>query len=195
MKLSVSWWRRFFHFTQDSQQVVVATTPRRIYLPTEVATATAHLLSSFCTASAQHEGIAYWAGVPTDTAWVVTTVIVPTAYTTPGSYQTTAVANAQVISKINHYHLQIVAQVHGHPGKWVEHSEGDGQGAFMPYTGFYSIVVPYYGNKGLLPLTSCGIHLFQGTHFLQLSSEEIKQQFVLVPECIDLRRQDHECYK
>lgn len=185
------WLRRFFSLLRVSEQASSAVPPR-VFLPVGVAEATAEILTSFRSATGQHEGIAYWAGVPADMAWMITTVVAPTAHTTSGSYQTTAVANAQVISMSDRYHLHILAQVHGHPGEWVSHSRGDARGAFMPYTGFYSIVVPHYGNKGLLPLTICGIHRFQGRQFLRLSPQEIEQQFVVVPQWIDLRRQDDD---
>ena len=40
--------------------------------------------------------------------------------------------------------LQVVGQVHTHPGR-AYHSQGDNQGARIAYTGFVSIVIPEYG--------------------------------------------------
>lgn len=180
------WWRRFIFRPRISKQV--NTSFPRVYISQKVADATAKVLTSFRSATEQHEGIAYWAGITTDTSWTVTTVIAPVAHTTPGSYQTSAVANAEVISMVNQYDLRVLAQVHGHPGAWVEHSQGDELGAFMPYPGFYSIVVPHYGIEGLLPLTACGIYRFYDNEFQELFIQEVEQIFVVVPHCIDLRR-------
>ena len=38
-----------------------------------------------------------------------------------------------------------VAQLHTHPGRFVEHSATDDAHALVPSTGFVSIVVPYFG--------------------------------------------------
>lgn len=159
----------------------------RMYLPENIARATASFMASYGTAAEPHEGIAYWAGVATPEAWIVTTVIAPDALTTPGSYRTSAVGNARVIQAINRYRLQLLAQVHGHPEEWVGHSAGDDSGAFMPYTGVYSIVVPHYSRQGFLPLSRCGVHRYEGDRFVQLSEEEVSSRFVLVPTAMDLR--------
>jgi hypothetical protein len=162
--------------------------PLKVYLHQEVAQATAEIVASYGNSEEDHEGIAYWAGVVTDTAWVVTTVLAPEAITTRGSYNTTALANAHVISAVNKLHLQVLAQVHGHPGSWVGHSGGDNTGAFMPYTGFYSVILPFYGREGMLPLSKCGIHRFEDDGFSQLTTVEIERDFIVVPTAVDLRR-------
>lgn len=158
-----------------------------IYLPEAVATATAHLIASYGNSREQHEGIAYWAGILTGGVQVVTTVLAPEAITTKGSYKTSIVANAAVITKVNEYQLQLLAQIHGHPKACVSHSAGDDSGAFMPYTGFYSLVVPHYGRQGLLPLYKCGVHRYEDGRFVQLTPEVIERQFVLAPTSVDLR--------
>lgn len=158
-----------------------------VYLPEQVARETAQLVSSYGAPDEPHEGIVYWAGLPSEDAWVITTVIAPEATTTPGSYTTSVVANAIVVSKTNDLKLQLLAQVHGHPSSWVGHSDGDNIGAFMPYEGFLSIVLPWYGQKGAIPLTKCGIHRYSMGRFVQLSREEIREQFLILPGKIDLR--------
>lgn len=168
---------------------VEASTPPTVYLPQDVAEATARLVASFGTLHEPHEGIVYWAGVPTSEAWVITTVLVPQALTTPGSYRTSAIANAQVIAKVNEFRLQLLAQIHGHPTDWVDHSAGDDRGAFMPYPGFYSLVVPWYGQRGLLPLCLCGIHRYENGSFRRMTVEEVDQHFVVMPGSVDFRRQ------
>lgn len=162
-----------------------------IYLPRTVVEETAKLVSSFGPLDDQHEGIAYWAGVASAKAWVVTTVLVPEARTTAGSFETSVLANARVIQAVNASSLQLLAQVHGHPGKWVGHSKGDDIGAFMPYRGFYSVILPHYGRHGVEPLAQCGFHRFDGDAFHQLETSEIGHRFVLVDACVDLRGGNH----
>lgn len=159
-----------------------------VYVPGAVIKATGQLVASYGALDEPHEGIAYWAGLPTETAWVVMCVLAPQACTTSGSYKTSAVANAFVIARVNELRLQILAQIHGHPSDWVGHSAGDDRGAFMPYPGFYSLVVPYYGRQGLLPMSKCGIHYYEGGRFVRLTSEEVTRRFIVVPTSVDLRK-------
>jgi hypothetical protein len=158
-----------------------------LYVPEVVADRTAHLIASYGKPGEPHEGITYWAGVPSEKNWVVTTVLAPNATTTSGSYRTSAVDNAKVIARVNGLRLHILAQLHGHPGEWVGHSEGDNRGAFMPYEGFYSIVVPWYGHNGLLPLQQCGVHRYENGKFRRLTDTTLQRQFVVVPSSVDLR--------
>src|SRR4051794_267808 len=69
----------------------------------------------------RHEGIAYWAGRQCRGDWLITTCVAPRARTTPGSFQTSATANAEVITAINAASLEIVAQVYSHPGELTDH--------------------------------------------------------------------------
>jgi hypothetical protein len=79
--------------------------PPLVYLPQPVADATARLLASYGAGLERHEGVAYWAGVPAEGAWLITTVLAPEAMTTAGSYRTSAVANARVITAVNRHYL------------------------------------------------------------------------------------------
>ena len=135
-----------------------------------------------------HEGIIYWAGKSFGTHWIVTTCIAPQATTTRGSFMTSAVSNAEVISFLASQELELFAQVHSHPGEWVDHSDGDSEGAFMPYQHFLSIVAPRYGQAGIWPLTQCGVHRFEAGRFRRLANVEVNATFSLVAAAKDLRR-------
>jgi hypothetical protein len=54
--------------------------------------------------------------------------------------------------------LQIVAQVHTHPGT-AYHSDGDVEGTRIRYTGYSSIVLPDYG-RHLPSLTGAAVYVF-----------------------------------
>jgi proteasome lid subunit RPN8/RPN11 len=136
----------------------------------------------------RHEGIVYWVGRQCRGDWVVTTCVAPRAHTTPGSFRTSAGANAAVVTAINAAGLELVAQAHSHPGEFIDHSDGDSCGALMPYEGFVSIVVPNYGSEALWPLTRCGVHRFESGKFHRLSTDEVTKTFRLIPSFIDLRK-------
>jgi hypothetical protein len=165
-----------------------------VYLTKDVVDTTARLVSSYGSSNNPHEGIVYWAGVVSPVAWVVTTAIAPEAKTTSGSYKTSVRANAYVVKSVNNLKLRILAQVHGHPTDWVDHSDGDNRGAFMPYDGFYSVILPWYGLRGMLPMEQCGIHRFEDGRFVRLVPNELRERFTVIPHSIDLRKTklDHE---
>jgi hypothetical protein len=128
-----------------------------------------------------HEGIVYWAGKVTTSSWIVTTSIAPKADTTWGSFTTTAFSNAEVITFLATHGLELLAQVHSHPGSRVGHSEGDDEGAFMPYENYLSLVVPNFGKGGILPLQRCGVHRFNQGRFKRLTRKEVETLFQIIP--------------
>jgi proteasome lid subunit RPN8/RPN11 len=159
-----------------------------IIIANEVITATIAVCQTKHRWGRRHESILYWAGTQTTRNDVlITTCIAPRAKTTPGSFRTTAADNARAISAMNNEGLQLVAQVHSHPGTLVDHSHGDVTGALMPFEGFLSIVVPEYGSNGMWPLHRCGVHRYERGIFRRLTSSEVQRGFQLRPSCIDLR--------
>jgi proteasome lid subunit RPN8/RPN11 len=134
-----------------------------------------------------HEGIAYWAGHRAGDDAFVTTCIAPAATTTWGSFDTSARANARVVMYLANAGLELIGQVHSHPGRSVEHSDGDDERALMPYEGFLSIVVPYYASRGMRPLTTCGIHVFENSRFRRLGPSDVEARFRVVDDFADLR--------
>jgi proteasome lid subunit RPN8/RPN11 len=158
-------------------------------IPKNVIDNTVSAVRSFGTRRVAHEGIVYWAGAIVDARRVVvTTCVIPSAHTTEGSYQTSALANAEVISLVNRHHIQLIGQTHSHPGIWVDHSLGDVRGAFMPYEGFLSIVVGRYAKHGMLPLNElCGIHIYHSGIFVRLTETQVQRNFFVIPSLADLR--------
>ncbi len=155
--------------------------PDRILLSNSLLDNTVRCLRSFGAEEECHEGIVYWAGVEAGSQWWLLACIKPDAVTTWGSYRTTAATNAKAILAARHFDLHLLAQVHSHPGKWVNHSQGDEQGAFMPFEGFLSIVVPNYGLHDAFSLDQCGIHRFERGRFRRLVDSQVKAIFRLVP--------------
>ena len=152
-----------------------------------VITHTCALLKSFAEKDMMHEGIVYWVGYETANLKVVTTCITPNAITTVGSFDTDEVANADVIRELSQWKSVLLAQVHSHPGRIVDHSDGDNERAFMPFNGFLSVVVPNYAARGMLPLTVNGFHLYHGGHFFRLSDRVVSKVISIVPNFVDMR--------
>ena len=149
---------------------------------TEVVLAqTLRSLQSFGDSERPHEGIVYWAGRATPGEWVVTTVIIPEAVTTRGSFRTSAAANARVVALLATADLVLLAQVHSHPGTIVDHSGGDDRDALMPYQDMLSIIVPNYGRTVRWPLDQWGVHRFEHGRFRRLRQQEVTSTIKRVP--------------
>jgi proteasome lid subunit RPN8/RPN11 len=164
--------------------------PPTVYICESIWGDSVNLLQEARDERSAHEGILYWAGKSCNDYWLLTTCIAPQAITTRGSFQTTSASNAEVIKFLASNNLELLAQVHSHPGTLIDHSGGDDEGALMPYENFLSIIVPHYAQLGILPLEKCGIHRFQGGKFVRLPEHEIKTTFKVVPYILNLRNNE-----
>lgn len=172
----------------QAKTTIARRAPAKLLVSSQLVDDTAWCLQQFRSRRGLHEGIVYWAGVPNEQVWIVTTVIIPDARTSAGSFHVSARANADVIGFIADNHIQLLGQVHSHPGIYVGHSGGDIDGALMPYEGFISIVVPNYAEDGLLPFSKLGVHRFEAGAFTRLSEEEINHCLVRVSSVRDFRK-------
>lgn len=91
-----------------------------------------------------HEGIVYLFGQSDGSSTLAIAAIRPEAVTTQGSFSVSKLAMARVVRKAADNGLQVVGQVHTHPGE-AYHSDGDEEGARIAYSGYVSIVIPMYG--------------------------------------------------
>jgi proteasome lid subunit RPN8/RPN11 len=122
--------------------------PSPIWISTQLLDRTADVLRASGDGHEAHEGAAYLAGRRAGGECFVTTCIAPAATTTYGSFDTSAHTNAKVVMNVAGVGLELIGQVHSHPGRFVDHSDGDDERALMPYEGFLSIVVPHYARGG-----------------------------------------------
>lgn len=119
-----------------------------------------------------HEGVAYLLGQTDGTAALAVAAVRPEAMTTPGSFSVSAPAMAQVVRAAVKAGLQVVGQVHTHPGK-AYHSDGDMDGARIVYRGFVSAVLPDYGRR-LPRLDGAAVYMFRGEGgFMEIASDRI----------------------
>jgi hypothetical protein len=163
---------------------VSAARPRRVLIGEGLIHASQRLLAL---GHGGREDVLYWAGVELKDTWLVSTWITPQAHTSRGSFVTSAVANANVISYLSKHRLTLLVQVHTHPGHRVDHSLGDDTGAYMAFEGFLSIVVPHYGQRGILPFSQCGVHRYERGQFLRLHDPVVAQLMEVLPLGVDLR--------
>jgi proteasome lid subunit RPN8/RPN11 len=93
-----------------------------------------------------HEGIVYLLGRTDGTVTLGVSVFRPQARTTQGSFDVSTAAMAQCVSQASEYELQVIGQIHTHPGQ-AYHSDGDVEGARIRYAGYVSLVIPHYGRR------------------------------------------------
>jgi len=161
----------------------------RLWIPEPLLSETERLLRSYGGAD-DHEGIVYWGGIETSGGAVALTALSPTAATTWGSFRTEASANADVVLALARHELTLVAQVHSHPGDWVDHSDGDDAGALVRFQGFWSLVVPRFARSGMQPLQRVGIHLFEEGAFRRLGQNAVTARVHVLPVMVDLREEE-----
>lgn len=159
---------------------------RCLLVPAPVLVATAKLLRSY--GRGRHEGVVFWGGVEDGTRSVVLSAFSPTAVTTWGSFRTDTAANTALTLALARQGLALVGQVHSHPGRGVDHSHGDDEGAVVRFEGFWSVVVPDYAKAGV-SLSDCGVHLFCAGAFHRLTPEAVARRVLVVPVSEDLRGQ------
>jgi hypothetical protein len=118
-----------------------------------------------------HEGIAYLYGLTDGSTTLVAGAARPQARTSPGSFDVSSVAMAQVLRAIDTAGLQLVGQAHSHPEE-AYHSDGDDAGAKIAYQGFTSIVLPRYAIE-LPSLAGCAAYFFHDHHFVELDRDAV----------------------
>lgn len=162
-------------------------TGRRLGLPETLVFEIDRLLRSYG-AGELHEGVVYLAGVESPEQSVALLAMAPAATTTRGSFRTDLAANAAVVSTLAAQGLTLIGQAHSHPGEWVDHSAGDDEGALVRFQGYWSLVVPVFARRGILPLTQSGIHIYDQGRFARLTDAAVSARVRVIPQAVDLRR-------
>lgn len=162
------------------------TTGPMLLLTEPVVDAIDHLLRSYG-GEDDHEGVVYLGGVEAELGAVALVAISPVAATTRGSFRTDLDANTDVVGTLAELGLVLVGQVHSHPGDWVDHSDGDDEGALVRFEGYWSLVVPTFAREGMRPLARCGVHLYTSKEFRRLSTNAVRSRVSIIPTSVDLR--------
>lgn len=165
------------------------TTPAPLLLITRtLLDRTAELLASFAERRPA-EGVVYWFGVELGTTSIVTTLVVPDADTSWGCVRTSPEANAEALSAIVGTPLILLGQAHSHPAHGVRHSPFDDRETFARFDGAVSVVVPFFGRRGI-NLRRCGVHRHASGRFRVVPPSQVEQQVRVLPGEADFRRPD-----
>jgi hypothetical protein len=145
------------------------------------------ILPSFRGPEGLHEGIAFLCGLELGDATVFTTAVVPEADHGAGHVRCDEMQMLAVSSTARSLDLGVLAQVHSHPGALTEHSPGDDRMIYMPFEGMLSIVCPNYGQFGIRPLDSLGVHQFQYGRWILAERRSVAERVKIIPSGVDLR--------
>lgn len=158
-----------------------------VYIPETLLHLTGRLLASF-RADRPAEGVVYWFGIEIGSRAVITSLVVPDADTRYGDVVTSAEANAEALTVIVGTPLALLGQAHSHPRHHVRHSPVDDRETFAQFPGALSVVVPYFGRRGV-DLTRCGVHRYLEDGYTLISLEHVSDHLQVLPGVKDLRRQ------
>jgi hypothetical protein len=151
---------------------------------------TAKLLASFA-AERDSEGVVYWFGFECGSQSIITTLVVPNADTTFGCISTSPEANAEAVSAIVGTPLVLIGQAHSHPAHKVRHSRVDDRDTFARFEGSISVVVPYFGRRGI-NLGRCGVHRHIDGKFRVIGRAQLDQHIIVLPGEADFRKKVYE---
>lgn len=137
------------------------------------------------------ERVAYLDGVRiTDRAGcrhgVVTTVTIPDATLTSGSYGVSADAMGAAGEHLFSYGLMRLAQVHSHGNHDTRHSPVDDGRAYSQQDDSLSLVLPFHGARRPKPVDT-GVHVRDADGWHLLSPAETDKLIRLVPALVDQR--------
>lgn len=135
-----------------------------------------------------NEGLVFWAGIEAkDGSKFVTTCVYPKQQCSGISVSSDLIAGAKVVREIRKRRLEIISEVHSHPGHWVGHSPIDDENPFVLAEGNISIVVPHFAKEGMEPLWKCGVYLYSFKDgWRRLSRNEIAENFMILDQEVNL---------
>jgi hypothetical protein len=145
----------------------------QLFVPAEAVRATVELL---CRAGVRESGLFWYGRRHADGGGTVYYIAAPQQRMTWGNYSVSAAALAEIVHRLPD-DWKPLAQIHSHPGEWVEHSRYDDQ--VMSSRRALSLVFPFYG-RVLQPFPGgIGIHEWQDGHWHLLDTSAAQQRIVL----------------
>lgn len=148
---------------------------------------TERLIPTFRGPEGDHEGMVFLLGVQDEERTIFTSAVAPDADHGPGHVICTAEAVLSVQQAGRAQGLGLLGQVHSHPSASTIHSLGDDDLVLMPFEGMLSIVLPWYGQWGMRPFDSLGVHQFQDGRWVAVERDSIRSSLLEIPGGIDLR--------
>lgn len=151
------------------------------------------LLEAWGRMRAPIEQVAFLDGLERDGIGVVTTLTFPDAECSRENYSISSLAMSQAGQHLLKLELVRLAQVHTHPGRWIDHSPWDDAQAYSQRPGAVSIVVPEYGRRPIA-LERTGVHLRTQRAWCRVPPAQVHQVIGLLPSIVDFRS-THERYR
>jgi hypothetical protein len=145
------------------------------------------LLEEFRWPRSAVERVAYLDGVACDDLKITTTVTLPNAEMRRQHFTVSGDAMSEAGRHFRPFGMQRLAQVHTHPGIYVNHSDYDDENAYSQMDGALSIVMPHHARKRPT-LIECGVHIREIKGWRRLDTKEVEQVIRLIPGCLDFRR-------
>lgn len=132
----------------------------------------------------RHETACVWTGHRLPEAWSIEAIMflddLPGTTGLPRQHRTPRSALDVLFAELRKRELQIIADVHTHPGSWVGLSPVDQSHPIEYRLGLLAVVIPHYARVPV-SLADAGIHEYLGAHrWHQLDSLEILQRFTAV---------------
>lgn len=150
---------------------------KKYFIDNNVIEFTNNILRQYGNQNPSSEGVVYWAGTIQGENYNVTCAVAPQVKASRYGFLTTHSANEQFVEFLCDHELVYISQVHSHPGLWVDHSQVDDEETAFRANGLLSVVVPLFSREGILPLSQCGIHIYDVSKFKRLSNKYIKRRF------------------
>jgi proteasome lid subunit RPN8/RPN11 len=130
-----------------------------------------------------NEGLVFLAGWRTETLVFYSTVIAPRVRNDFGSVFVEAGEFGRCAKQARNTGLQILAQVHSHPGSCCHHSDGDDKLIILPFEGMLSVVVPNYAIQDV-SLAQCGVHQYQRRTWCLCDDYSVRAHLITAPSSI-----------
>ena len=136
--------------------------------------------------SVRHEGLVFWGGLELDGTTLLTTAIVPDSDHSSSRVFVSEAAVGAAARFLRQHGLGLLCQVHSHPGRDAQHSDGDDELIILPFEGMLSIVVPYFGS-GFKSLLDAQVHQYQGGKWVLCSRRSVQQRIHQIPTTVNVR--------
>jgi len=133
------------------------------------------------------ERVAYFDGVSAGTDAIITTLTFPNAQLEKSHFRVPPEAMSECGAHFRKFGMVRVAQVHTHPGDWVDHSPYDNQMAYSQHRGAISIVLPKHARKRP-QLKDCGLHIRSVSSWERIPPEKADDVIHQIPGLLDFRR-------
>lgn len=185
LKYSLFYRKHRYSYPKDNNSYVIGK---------DIITYSETVLKEYGNLTPANEGIVYWAGKKNGNAYIINSVIAPDAESSEGRVSVSPQSHIKYIQHLSENKIVHIAQLHSHPDRSVWHSFGDDEWAAFKKNGLLSLVVPRYGQIGMMPIESCGIHRFEKKKFIRLSKKYVNRHFSIDSmeqvKFLDLRNND-----